>query len=71
MMFKYMWTEFRSTLKMLPPAQTAVQWSAGLGVSASLNNTLDLKVTVGWPLIDSANSQRGEPRANLSVGGQF
>jgi hypothetical protein len=23
MMFKYMWTEFRSTLKMLPPAQTA------------------------------------------------
>ena len=24
MMFKYMWTEFRSTLKMLPPAQTAV-----------------------------------------------
>lgn len=46
-------------------------WSTGLGVSASLNNTLDLKVTVGWPLIDSANSQRGEPRANLSVGGQF
>jgi hypothetical protein len=23
MMFKYMWTEFRSTLKMLPPAETA------------------------------------------------
>lgn len=46
-------------------------WSAGVGVSASLNNTLDLKVTVGWPLIDSVNSQRGEPRANLSVGGQF
>jgi len=22
-MFKYMWTEFRSTLKMLPPSQTA------------------------------------------------
>jgi hypothetical protein len=24
MMFKYMWTEFRSTLKMLPPTQTAM-----------------------------------------------
>lgn len=46
-------------------------WSVGVGVSASLNNTLDLKVTLGWPLIDSVNSQRGEPRANLSVGGQF
>lgn len=46
-------------------------WSVGVGVSASLNNNLDLKVTLGWPLIDSVNSQRGEPRANLSVGGQF
>lgn len=24
MMWKYMWTEFRSTLRMLPPIQTAV-----------------------------------------------
>jgi outer membrane protein assembly factor BamA len=46
-------------------------WSAGLGVSASLGNALDLKVTVGWPLLRSANSEPGEPRANVSVGGQF
>lgn len=46
-------------------------WSAGFGVSANVNNHVDLRVVVGWPLQESANRPVGEPRANLSVGGQF
>jgi hemolysin activation/secretion protein len=46
-------------------------WSTGFGLSANLNNHLDLRVTVGWPLRGTGNSGIGEPRANLSVGGQF
>lgn len=46
-------------------------WGAGFGVSANLDNRLDLRLTLGWPLLDSPNRKAGDPRAYLSLGGQF
>jgi hemolysin activation/secretion protein len=46
-------------------------WSVGFGLSANVNNAMDLKITVGWPLADSPNREALTPRANLSLGGQF
>lgn len=46
-------------------------WGAGFAVSANLNNHLDVRVSVGWPLLDSPNRRSGDPRAYFSVGGQF
>ena len=52
-----------------PSTRTMV--GAGFGVSASLNNALDLRIALGWPLTDSANTHSGDPRATISLGGQF
>lgn len=46
-------------------------WGAGFGVSANVNNHFDVRITVGWPLLDSPNRRAGDPRAYFSVGGQF
>jgi hemolysin activation/secretion protein len=46
-------------------------WGAGFGVSANVNNHLDVRVSLGWPLLDSPNRRAGDPRAYFSVGGQF
>lgn len=46
-------------------------WGAGVGLSANVNNHIDLRVAVGWPLLDSPNIEAGDPRAYFSVGGQF
>lgn len=46
-------------------------WGTGVGVSANINNHVDLRITVGWPLLDSPNKDAGEPRAYFSIGGQF
>lgn len=46
-------------------------WSTGFGLSANINNRIDLKITVGWPLADSANTQAYDPRVHFSLGGQF
>lgn len=43
----------------------------GFGVSANINHHLDMRITVGWPLRDSFNTQAYEPRVNFSLGGQF
>ena len=44
----------------------------GLGISANINNHLDARLTVGWPLRNSPNTTvNGTPRANFSIGGQF
>lgn len=43
----------------------------GFGLSGNLNNHVDLRVAVGWPLRDSANTRAYEPRAYFSLGGQF
>lgn len=52
-----------------PASQTL--WSVGFGLSANVNNLLDLRVTIGVPLADSNNRQAYSPRANVSLGGQF
>lgn len=46
-------------------------WGAGIGASANVNNVLDVRLSIGWPLIDSPNRKAGDPRAYFSVGGQF
>lgn len=43
----------------------------GFGLSANINNHFDMRIAVGWPLLDTANTRAGEPRAYFSVGGQF
>lgn len=43
----------------------------GFGLSANINNRLDMRLTLGWPLLDSANTTGHEPRATISIGGQF
>lgn len=43
----------------------------GLGLSANLNNYVDTKITVAWPLRDSFNTAAYEPRVHFSIGGQF
>lgn len=44
---------------------------AGFGLSANINNRVDAKLIVGWPLEDSANTRAGDVRANFSIGAQF
>ncbi len=46
-------------------------WSTGFGLTANINNRIDVKITVGWPLADSANTQAYEPRVHFALGGQF
>ncbi|MFN0067730.1 MAG: POTRA domain-containing protein [Limisphaerales bacterium] len=46
-------------------------WSAGFGVSANVNNRVDLRIIVGWPLIETRSTPDGDPRAAFSIGGQF
>ena len=43
----------------------------GLGVSGNINNHFDVRIAVGWPLLDTANTRAGDPHAYFSVGGQF
>ena len=59
---------------LLGPGTTSTSfwlWSAGFGLSANVNNRLDARVTVAWPLLTTPNTERGEMRAGLSIGGQF
>jgi len=46
-------------------------WSAGFGFSANVNNHLDARLTVAWPLLTTPNTERGDAHAYLSIGGQF
>ncbi|MFO1511710.1 MAG: POTRA domain-containing protein [Verrucomicrobiota bacterium] len=46
-------------------------WSTGFGLSANINNHFDVKIAVGWPLADSANTEAYQPRVLFSLGGQF
>ena len=45
--------------------------STGLTLSANVNNKVDMRFTLGWPLTDSAHRQKHDARVNFSVGGQF
>jgi hemolysin activation/secretion protein len=46
-------------------------WGTGFGLFASVNNYLDMRVVLAWPLADSINTSAGRPRAYFSLGGQF
>jgi hemolysin activation/secretion protein len=46
-------------------------WGTGFALSANINNHVDMRITLGWPLLDSANTQAGNLRAYFSLGGQF
>ena len=43
----------------------------GFGLSANINNRVDLRIVVGWPLFETRNSPAGESHAYFSLGGQF
>ncbi|MCC7375547.1 MAG: BamA/TamA family outer membrane protein [Verrucomicrobiales bacterium] len=43
----------------------------GAGISASLDQYIDLRIIVGWPLLDTPNTPAGDPRAYFTLGGQF
>lgn len=43
----------------------------GFGVSANINNRVDLRILVGWPLLDTPITPAGTPRVYFSLGGQF
>lgn len=43
----------------------------GVGLSANVNNHLDARLIVAWPLLRSVNTPPGEPHAYFSIGGQF
>lgn len=53
----------------LPPDESL--WGAGFGLSANLNNHLDVRVVVGWPLLSTPFSRAGEPHPQFTLGGQF
>lgn len=44
---------------------------AGVGLSANLNNRLDVRVLLAWPLRDGTHTRANDPRAYFSLGGQF
>ncbi len=46
-------------------------WGTGFGVSANVNHAVDLRIVVGWPLLETVNTSEGDPRAYFSLGGQF
>ena len=59
---------------LLEPSTTSSSfwlWSAGFGLSANVNNHLDARLTVAWPLNTTPNTKRGDMRVNFSIGGQF
>lgn len=44
---------------------------AGLALLANINNHVDAKVTVAWPLLKTANTPGGATQVIFSLGGQF
>lgn len=52
-------------------AATASLWSTGLGLSANINNHLDARLVIAWPLLTSANTLSGTTHAYFTIGGQF
>lgn len=54
-----------------PGARDRFLAGAGLGISANINNHLDMRIILAWPMTDSANTRANDPRAGFSLGGQF
>lgn len=54
-----------------PAASTRLLCGTGFGLSANINNHLDARVVIAWPLVESVNTPRGDPRAYFTIGCQF
>jgi len=52
-------------------APTGSLLGMGFGLSANINNHMDVRVAVGWPLRDSINVSAYHPRVYFTLGGQF
>jgi hemolysin activation/secretion protein len=67
-------TDFGQSI-LLEPANGANPgtwlWGAGFGLSANINNHVEARLTVAWPLLSTPNTMQGETRASFSIGGQF
>ena len=46
-------------------------WGTGFGLSGNINNHVDVRVAVGWPLETTYLTETGSPRAYFTIGGQF
>ncbi|MEI2725837.1 MAG: ShlB/FhaC/HecB family hemolysin secretion/activation protein [Verrucomicrobiota bacterium] len=55
----------------LAAAPTRALLGVGFGLSANINNHVDVRLAVGWPLRDSINTSACDPRVYVSLGGQF
>ena len=67
-------TDFGQGFLLEPSAEGASArrlWGAGFGLSANINHHTDARMVIAWPLIQSANTLQGEPRAYFTVGCQF
>lgn len=53
------------------PKPNRTLMGAGFGLSANLNNRVDLRLLVGWPFFETPNTPAGTPRVYFSLGGQF
>lgn len=54
-----------------PGTATRTLLASGFGVSANIDNRVDLRIVVGWPFFDTPNTEAGVPRVVFSLGGQF
>jgi hemolysin activation/secretion protein len=43
----------------------------GFGVSGNINNHIDVRLTVAWPLLNSVNTQAPNTHVYFTIGGQF
>jgi len=46
-------------------------WGTGFGFSANINNHVEARVAVAWPILSSANTGAGIPGAYFTLGAQF
>jgi len=46
-------------------------WGSGAGVNLNITSYLEAHMSVAWPLLEGAYSEKGHPRFNFSVSAQF
>jgi hemolysin activation/secretion protein len=62
----------RFLLEPAPNATSTVSLlGTGFGLSANVNNHLDARLVIAWPLLSTANTPAGQPHAYFTIGGQF
>jgi hemolysin activation/secretion protein len=53
------------------PSHVRSMLGAGFGVSGNINNHVDVRLAIAWPLLDSANTQAGDTHLYFTIGAQF